>query len=198
MKKVGEIVKGILENSIGRIISIVVILGIILLIILFCVNREEELDIKYIMGKLETASELTTAKLTYTGFAKYKDGGISIINRSDFLMIYEATARAGIDVKKIKIEQDKIEKIVWITIPKAEILDVKVNSNDITYYDEKFALFNFDSKEDSNKAIVKAEEDAKEKIGNMGILEMADTQAETLIKGLIQDSIPNKYKIKIK
>lgn len=84
MKKVGEIVKEILENSIGRIISIVVILEIILLIILFCVNREEELDIKYIMGKLETASELTTAKLTYTGFAKYKDGGISIINRLDF------------------------------------------------------------------------------------------------------------------
>lgn len=113
-------------------------------------------------------------------------------------MIYEATARAGIDVKKIKIEQDKMGKTVWITIPKAEILDVKVNSNDITYYDEKFALYNFDSKEDSNKAIVKAEEDAKEKIGNMGILEMADTQAETLIKGLIQDSIPYNYEIKVK
>ena len=88
--------------------------------------------------------------------------------------------------------------IVWITIPEAEILDVKVNSNDITYYDEKFALFNFDSKEDSNKAIVLAEKDTKEKIGSMGILEMANTQAEALIKGLIQDSVPDNYEIKIR
>lgn len=193
-----DLFKKVLENSLGRIISLVVVLGIILLIVLLCINRKEELDVKYIMGKLEAASELTTAKLTYTGFAKYKDGGISIINRSDFLMVYEATARAGIDVKKIKIEQDKMNKIVWITIPEAEILDVKVNSNDITYYDEKFALFNFDSKEDSNKAIVLAEKDAKEKIGSMGILEMANTQAEALIKGLIQDSVPDNYEIKIR
>ena len=35
--------------------------------------------------KLEKASELTTAKLTYNGFSKYTDNGITIINKADFL-----------------------------------------------------------------------------------------------------------------
>ena len=39
---------------------------------------------------------------------------------------------------------------------------------------------------------------ALKEIENMGILEMADAQAEALIRGLIQDIIPTNYEIKIK
>jgi len=197
MKKVGELVKRILENSISRIISIVIVLAIILFIVIIW-SKRNDVDTKYLIGKLQKSSELTTAKLTYTGFKKFKDGGIVIINRSDFLMVYEATVRAGIDLKNVDVQKDKINKIVWVIIPKAEILDVKVNAKNITYYDEKFSLFNFDSKEDSNRAIAEAEEDAKKKVANMGILKMADDQAEALITGLLRDSVPEKYEIKIK
>ena len=54
------------------------------------------------------------------------------------------------------------------------------------------------SKEDANKAQALAEENAKEELAKMGILKMADNQAESLIKGIIQDSIPNDYKIEVK
>ena len=36
----------------------------------------------------------------------------------------------------------------------------------------------------------------KEDLKSMGILEMADSQSEALIKGLIQDLIPEGYKLK--
>ena len=38
----------------------------------------------------------------------------------------------------------------------------------------------------------------KKEVEEMGILSAADEQAETLIKGLLQDSIPKKYEIQIK
>ena len=43
-------------------------------------------------------------------------------------MLYEATARAGIDISEVKIEQDNFKPIVWVTIPKAKVLDIKVDT----------------------------------------------------------------------
>lgn len=187
-----------LKNKVGRIICIVVLSIIALLIIgVLIYNKNQSVDTRYIIATLEEASELTTAKLTYTGFSEFKDDGIAIINRSDFLMVYTAVARAGIDVKDVDVSSSKITKEIIITIPKAKILDVKVNAETIKYYDEGFALFNVNSKEDANKAQKLAEEKAKDELAKMGILKMADDQSETLIKGLIQDIIPKGYELKI-
>lgn len=195
MKKLKELIIKFFMNKIGRIIIIIVI---VLLVLFLIYNKNEKLDTKYLITTLEKASELTTAKLNYTGMSEFEDQGIAIINRSDFIMVYKATARAGIDVKEVKINVDNINKVVWLTIPKAKILEVKVDSESIKYFDEKFSLFNFDDKEDANKANALAEKKAKEELSNMGVLEMADTQSEALIKGLLQDVVPNKYEIKIK
>ena len=194
-----RIILKILKNKVGRIISLIVAVAIIFAIVTICMYEpKQELDTTYIIAKLENSSELTTAKLNFTGMSEFKDSGISFINRSDFIMVFEATARAGINVKEIKVEVDNINRIVWITLPKAEILDVKVDMDKIKYFDEKFSLFNIDQKEDANKANALAEEEAKKELASMGILEMADAQAEALIKGLIQDVVPKKYEIKIR
>ena len=197
--RIKEFIKKILKDKVGRIISIA-ILGVIILSIIMVVsyNNKYEVDTEYLMTKLQKSSELTTAKLEYTGFTNFKDKGILILNRSDFLMVYTATARAGIDIKNVKVDADKMKKIIWLTIPKAEILDINVDPKKITYYDEKFALFNVDQKEDSDRAQAMAEDEAKKELSKMGILKMADDQAETLIKGLLQGSIPEDYKIKVK
>lgn len=193
-----ELFKKILKNKIGRIISLIVILVVMVGFCFLFFNGKEKVDTKYLIAQLEKSSELTTAKLTYKGITKYEDKGISIINKSDFLMVYTATARAGIDVSDVAIDVDNVTKTVWLKVPKATILDVKVDQNDIEYFDEKFALFNFNSKEDANKAVALAEEKAKEELAKMGILEMADAQSSVLLKGLIQDMIPKGYEIKIR
>ena len=86
-------------------------------------------------------------------------------------------------------------KKVTIRIPKAKILDVKVDQKNIKYYDKKFSLFNFDSLEDANKAVAKAETEAMKDIAKLGVLEMADNQAETLIRGLVEPLVPDEYEI---
>ena len=189
--------KFIKENM--KLVIIVIAIALICLVIFLIKNssKEEEIDTTYLIAKLEKASELTTAKLTYKGFSKFKDKGIVILNKSDFLMVYSATARAGIDVKEIKVDVNKITKTITVKIPKAKILEVKVDPTSIKYYDEKFALFNFNSKEDANKAQALAEKEAETEITNMGILETADQQSAALIKGLLQDAIPESYTLVI-
>lgn len=199
MKKILDLIMWFFKNKIGRIIGIIFITFIVSFsVFVYLDNKESEIDTTYIIAKLEESSELTTTKLNYTGMSEYKDTGISFINKSDFIMVYEATARIGIDVKEIEIESDDFNKVVWITMPKAKILDVKVDLGKIKYFDEKFALFNVDYKEDANKATLLAEQSAKIELENMGILDMANTQSITLIKNLIEDLIPKNYEVKVR
>ena len=165
---------------------------------IFLYNDEEKITGEYLGTKLSKVGELTTVKLNYTGFLQYHDKGIPIFNRSDFLMTYEANARVGIDWEKVTPEVDDANKTVWLTIPKAEIQDVKIDTSTIKYYDSGFALFNVDEKEDGNRALELAEKDAKEELGKMGVLESADEQALTLIKGLLQNIVPTDYEFKVK
>lgn len=199
MKKFFGFIGKIFKNKIGRIIMLMIFLSIVsFMTFVYLYNKNEKVDVSYIITTLEKSSELTTAKLNYSGMLKFEDDGIPLINKSNFTMVYDAIVRTGIDATEIKVEADNFTDTIWLTIPKARVLDVKIDSNTIKYFDEKFALFNVNSKEDVNKAMSLAEEDAKVKMENMGVLEMADLQAEALIKGLIQDVIPNGYQIKVK
>lgn len=185
-----------------KIISIFVML-IIAIVAIVCVriflyNEKPVVNTEYIISKLEKASELTTAELTYKGFTSYEDEGVIIINKASFRMLYTATARAGIDVSKIEVKPDDMNKKVLVIIPKAEILGVDVDPTSIEYFDEKVALFNLNSKEDANKAEAMAEDAAEKELANMGILQMADDQAETLIRGLLEEAIPDSYCLEVK
>ena len=160
-------------------------------------NDKAEVTSEYISGILTEQSELTTAELNYTGMTEYKDTGIKFINRSDFIMVYHSTAKAGIDMEEVEVDVNNTTKTVHLKIPRAEVIDVKVDVNSIKYFDEDFALLNWNEKEDGNKAIALAEDKARKEVANMGILKMADNQSETLIKGLLQGAIPNDYKFKV-
>lgn len=193
-----NIFKLIVKHKVGSAIVGTIVLILIIAAILFAIsNRTAKVDTEYLNALVTKSSELTTAKLNYTGISDYTDTGVTFINRSDFTMVYKATVRAGIDVKQVKITSDDDKKIVYVKIPKATIQDVKVDASSIKYYDEKFALFNVDEKEDSNKAIELAEEAAKKEAANMGVLALADEQSATLIKGIIAESVPDEYEIKI-
>ncbi len=193
-----EVRKRSIRHNIKVLIVLVISISILLLVgsIYIKLTVKEKVDSELLIATLEKSSELTTSTLKYKGLYKFKDDGIRILNRSDFIIEYDAIVRAGIDISEVDISSDNLTKTISISIPKARILDVKITN--VSFMDSKFSLFNTDSKEDAERAKVEAEKDTKEKMTNMGILEMADTQAEALIKGIIQDSIPKGYEIKVK
>lgn len=160
-------------------------------------RRQATVDTEYVKALITKSSELTAAKFNYTGMTEYEDSGIAVLSKSNFIMVYKATARAGIDVQKVKVKVDDAKKTVLLTIPRAEIQDVKVDTSSIQYFDEGFALANTNQKEDSNEAINMAEKDAREEIKTSGVLEMADTQSEALIKGILQGAVPSDYEFKV-
>ena len=186
-----------LSKKVKIIIGIIIIL-IIALFVFFGINRKSDVDTIFLTHILTKSSELTTAKLKITGLSEYHDEGIYIFNRADFTMCFTATIRAGINLENVKIESDSIQKKIFITIPEAEIFEAKVDPNDIKFYGTGFALFNVNEKEDLAKALALAEEDAKKEASNTGILELANQQSETLIKGILANAIPDGYTMEVK
>lgn len=196
MNKVGKVFSGL-----NKVVKLCILVGILVLGI-FAYNKISsffgpKVNTEELNALLTKSSELTSAKLNYTGLAEYKDTGIKFLNRSDFTMVYRATVRAGIDVNKVEITTDNSAKIIYLKIPQAEVQDVNVDTSSIKYYDEKFSLFNTNEKEDSNLAISMAEESAKKEAANMGILEFANEQAENLVKGILANAIPDGYTIEV-
>jgi dsDNA-binding SOS-regulon protein len=63
---------------------------------------------------------------------------------------------------------------------------------------EQFALFNVDEKEDLTRALAAAEKDAMEYAKTTGILELANQQSETLVKGILANAIPSGYTIEFR
>ena len=67
-----------------------------------------------------------------------------------------------------------------------EILSATVDPGTISYHGESIAIFNFNNKEDANKAQKLAESDARKAARASGILDNADRYARSLVKGLLQ------------
>lgn len=195
-KKTIKLLKG-LSKKVKFIIGIFIIITICVFIVLG-VNRKSSVDTTFLTQILTKSSELTTAKLKITGLSEYHDEGVYIFNRSDFTMCYSTIIRAGINLKNVKIDSDGFQKKIYITIPKAEIFEAKVDPNDIKFYGTGFALFNVNEKEDLSKALSLAEKDAMEYAKNTGILELANQQSETLIKGILANAIPNGYTMEVR
>ena len=149
--------------------------------------KEPELTSSFINGKLEAVSELTTAKLTYTGLIKYSEGSIPFLTQNSFSMIYTATVRAGIDLSKAVVEITEEE--VVIMLPACEIQSVDIDEESIEFYDEKWALFNRSTKEDVIDMVSAAKEDVTKKADIKSLLESASLQTEALVKGLLEDTI---------
>ena len=187
-----------LKGTIKTILFLIILVSISAFVIQLFSKDIPKADTKFMTTLLTESSELTTSKLQITGITDYSDTGVKLLNRSDFTMVYTAIIRAGVELDKVKVKADDLAKIIHITVPKAIIQDAKVAPESIKYYGEKFSLFNMNEKEDANKAQKLAEEDAKEEAVSTGILELADSQAQTLIKGILSPAIPEGYKLKFK
>ena len=195
-RNVIKILKG-LSKKVKIIIGISIIVAVCVFIVLG-VNRKSDVDTIFLKQILTKSSELTTAKLTITGLSDYHDEGVYIFNRADFTMCFTAVIRAGINLENVQIDSDPIQKKILITIPEAEIMDVKVDPNNIKFYGTGFALFNVNEKEDLAKALSLAEADARKEASSTGILDLANQQSETLIKGILANAIPKGYTMEVK
>lgn len=193
MKKFLTIIK-IIWNWFGLHKTIRNICGILVIVVAtatltYCFTASPKVDTKLLNQRIQKESDLITAKLTCDGWSDYdaKDG-IPFVNQTKFILVYEFEVTAGIDITKVNVTKvDDANKMIYVDIPAAAIKTTKVKPDTIQYFDEQFKLLNFKEKEDADAAQAEAEEDAEKEALKSGILELADQQSETLIKGLLAE-----------
>lgn len=149
--------------------------------------KKYEVTVEYLEKALENISELSTAELSYVGICNVEEGNIPFITKKGFSMLYKGTVKAGIDASRVGIEMTDSKVIV--TIPKAEIQATIIDPASIQFYDEKKALFNWTELSDATDGIRLAENDIKSQADTGEILKRADTQAEYIVKGLLEDIV---------
>lgn len=176
-----------LKNKILLIATIICVVGLIgtgiLVANLFQKRKEPKVSTQVITERMTELSELATSQLQYRGIIRYEEGDIPLLTKKGYTMLYDATVKAGVDLKQasVKISGKKIHVI----LPSAEILDISINPDTLEFYDEKNAIFNWENKKDTVTALKLAKEDADKRIDETELLTNANTQAQQLIKSLL-------------
>ena len=176
-----------LGNKIVGIMAIVCVIALVavgvLTVKLIDAKKEPVVTTSVITEQLQNLSDLTTSQLQYRGMIRYEEGTIAFINKKSYTMLYDANVKAGIDMEKteIKLSGDTIK----VTLPKAEVQDIVINSDTVEFYDERNSLFNWDDKQDTVTALKLAKEDANSRIDETELLKQAEQQAKVLIEQLL-------------
>lgn len=175
--------------SIVRRITLIILCIILLLTTFGGCGRNDgpEITSEFISKKLEPMSELISAKMTYNGIIQYTDGNVPFFTLKEFLMVYSAEVKAGIDLSQIEIHVT--ESDVTIIMPDEVTVDVKIDPDSIKFYAEKNALFNKEEKEDVVGAMKAAEDHVMENGGIDELKKLAREEAVLLIRTLVQELI---------
>lgn len=173
------------------VVGIIAVLVVVLIVGFFAVRlflpKEPEITNELVAAKLEEASELTTARLTYNGLLHYEEGSVPLINKKAFFMVYCAEVEAGIDLSQVQVDVRDDE--VLVMVPEPGIQDIYIDPESITFYDEQTALFNPNDREEAIDAIAEAEADVRERAGIEQLIDTAKTQTTLLLENLLQDTI---------
>lgn len=192
--------KDILKGVVTKILSIIVIIGLIV-----CggyvaykhlkakvgieIKHETSSDVEIIKEKLENIAELNTGSylctdvITQADSKKYKDWKIPFTEKS-FIVQYDGTVKARIkDLTKTQVSQ-KGETII-VRLPEVEITGIEIDNDSFEKLDESNNIFNPITVEDLNKAQKNLKEEMYQRALEKGILDMAKSNAEEVLKGML-------------
>lgn len=136
-----------------------------------------------IQEQLTETSELATAKLEYRGLVRYENGDIDFLTKKGFTMVYDAEVKAGVDLSRASVDVNG--RSITVELPMAEVQGISIDPDSIEFYDESFALFNWENKQDTSEALVLAKDDAEGKVDQIGMIEQANGQAKTVVETLL-------------
>lgn len=126
----------IVEKKHKKFIPILIVIVIILVIIFVANNKEGQVVVKAksSLDRIVEKSDLETVSFTYNVIAKKcKDENncnLKSTNINDFKYVVscKGTLNAGIDFEKVKIDLDKKNKTMIITMPEASIKSANITS----------------------------------------------------------------------
>ena len=149
-------------------------------------------------GKKEPPLEKVLALQQMSGLATVEYVVTKIIKANDnkawykfgdrkILMSCKATLTAGIDLSVVKANQVNIDgKAISLTLPHSKLIAINIKPEDIVAeYEEVDVLRQPFTSEERNDLAVQAESQIKASIGELGILQTAETNASLFINNFL-------------
>ena len=152
------------------------------------------------MGFLETQEYFFTDVIHHSSNLTFKlknlfDWDIPFTETS-YMVTYDGSVTAGVDFSRITVERDENRKIIWVTIPEAEIHHVVIDPESFQLISEKSGLGNPLSVEDVNNSLVELKNKARSRAEESGILKNAEINARLLISSFIIQLEGSRYTIR--
>ena len=147
------------------------------------VKAETHINEEVLREKLETCSELTSAKYQVEGHItrteSYKTGNswFDKLGTKSFTVKYSATIAFAVDLAKAKISVDSNTNIVRIALPSATMQSLTIPSDSLNIVSETKSLINWENKNDMKEALRDAEIHALKTCDTTKMIRMANTEA---------------------
>ena len=192
------------KKAIGGIIAIILfIVAVFYAGMLFgSKDNEPKVTSTTLKNQIVEINELAVYSYDYSKVGKFSNnltfyGWDVPLTQKSFLITYNGTMKAGIDLKKTTVKVNK--KTIDITLPQSEVLSHVIDENSIEVYDETNNVFNQISINDY-KTFAKKEKkkNEKEAIHN-GLLDKANDRVKEILTAYLHSipEIKDHYQINI-
>lgn len=146
------------------------------------------------MAELNTASYMSTSVLNKSDFKQILKKDVWFTKRT-LIISYDSIVKAGIkDLTQAEVTQK--EDKVLVTLPEVEITGVEIDNDSFQKYDESDNAFNRITVDFVNDAQQELKEQICESAIEKGVLEVAEKNAEKILKELLE-SPDGEYTVEI-
>ena len=166
-------------------------------------NQREELSAVVLQNQITNIKEMGTVTYEYTELGQYESSkdfyGTKIpFTTSKFIITYDGTIKAGIDMNLASVKIDEITQKVEIVVPAAKILSHEIHEDSVKVFDEKNSIFNALTVADYASFYADQKKEVESKAKTQGRLSQARTQAKLAVQELVTPVLPEGWELEIK
>ncbi len=140
--------------------------------------------------QLQDAEKLVSVEYNYTNMGKFENhldfyGWKVPFTTKSFIVSYDGTILAGVDLSRAGIEIDESAKAVSITLPSSSILSHEIDQDSLEVFDESKNIFNQISVGDFSSFAADQKSAVEARALNKGLLDSADEKAAEAVTALL-------------
>jgi hypothetical protein len=165
----------------------------------------KEVTIDLIKSEIRDIGEIATIEYLYTDAGKFENPkqlfGVNLpFTTKSFIAKWDGIIKAGVQVDKIIVEINDVNKEIIVHMPKSVILSHEIKKESIETLDEKDGLFNPVKVNDVREFDKVSKEAMEERAIENGILDKASKNAKEIIEKLVNNDVVQEqgYTIKFK
>lgn len=148
--------------------------------------------------KLEKMSELAVEKVIYNGITEVKNQKLIDAFSETGLMHYKADVTAAVDFSGIKPEIDDKNKTITVRLPSASIVEINIIKSSVEW--NYVSPNKLDGKEFLQIGLKQAEEECRQKIDEMEIIDAANKRAVSIVENFFEGyekRNKDRYEVKV-